>query len=387
MDERVDLTDAMKRSGTVIDWQNFDLNGPVIDKHSTGGVGDKVSLMLAPIVAACGGFLPMITGRGLGHTTGTVDKMNSIPGYQTDISNDTLKEVVQKVGCAIIGQTNDIAPADRRFYATRDITATVESVHLITSSILSKKMAAGLDALVMDVKFGSGAFMDSFEGGLELAESIVAVGNKSGLKTTALLTDMNQVLGKTAGNALETLEAVRFLKGEQVEDRLFDVTTGLCAELLVLGNLAKDANEGQKKAEEALSSGRAVEIFSKMVSVLGGPTDFVEKPESYIKSSPIQKAIYSKKSGYISRINAREIGLAIIELGGGRRKATDQIDLSVGFTEPAQIGQKIDEKTPLIIAHGQKEEHINHIEEKIQTAFEISDTPPVKGPVIARWVG
>src|SRR5215470_10431480 len=265
MPERVALTVAMRNSGTVLDWRGLDLKGPVIDKHSTGGIGDKVSLMLAPILAACGGFNPMISGRGLGHTGGTLDKLDSIPGYKSQPDLATFRRVVKEVGCAVIGQTDDLAPADRRLYAIRDVTATVESIGLITASILSKKLAAGLDALVMDVKTGSGAFMAKLEDSRELARSIVDVANGAGLKTSALITDMNQALGRKVGNALEIVEAVDYLTGKARETRLHEATLALAGELLALGGLAGNAEAGRAKAEGALASGKAAEIFGRMV--------------------------------------------------------------------------------------------------------------------------
>ncbi|MCL4160938.1 UNVERIFIED_CONTAM: hypothetical protein GTU68_035338, partial [Idotea baltica] len=267
LDERVALTVGMRDSGAVLEWPAMD--GPVIDKHSTGGVGDNVSLMLGPLIAACGGYVPMISGRGLGHTGGTLDKLDSIPGYQTMPDNRLFREVVRGCGVAIIGQTGDLAPADKRFYATRDVTATVESIDLITASILSKKLAAGLDALVMDVKTGSGAFMSEYEGAKGLAESIVGVANGAGVKTSALITDMNEPLAGCAGNALEVLDAIKFLRGENTRSRLDSVVMSLSAELLVLGGLAKERDEARLLLKKALESGKAAEVFSKMVSGLG----------------------------------------------------------------------------------------------------------------------
>src|SRR5882724_7054078 len=272
MPERIALTVAMRNSGTVLDWRGLSLPGPVIDKHSTGGIGDKVSLMLAPILAACGGFNPMISGRGLGHTGGTLDKLDSIPGYQSQPDLENFRKVVKEVGCAVIGQTDDLAPADRRLYAIRDVTATVESIPLITASILSKKLAEGLDGLVMDVKCGSGAFCDTEEMARDLAKSLVAVANRAGLPTVALITDMDCVLGRDVGNALEVAEAVFYLKGEGTrEPRLHEVVMSLAGEMLALGKLAPSVAAGRARAEAALEDGRAAEKFSRMVAALGGP--------------------------------------------------------------------------------------------------------------------
>jgi len=261
MAERVALTRAMMRSGDQLSWRDTGLDGPVLDKHSTGGVGDKVSLMLAPIVAACGAFVPMISGRGLGHTGGTLDKLESIPGYTTQPDNDRFRQVVREVGCAIIGQTGNLAPADKRFYAIRDVTATVESIALITASILSKKLAAGLEGLAMDVKTGSGAFAADIGMARELADSIVQVANGAGVRTTALITDMNQVLGVTAGNAVEVREAVDYLTGSRRDPRLHAVTMALAGEMLATGRLAPDPTEGRTMAERVLASGRAAETL------------------------------------------------------------------------------------------------------------------------------
>ena len=266
MPERVSLTMAMRDSGTVLDWKSLNLNGPIVDKHSTGGVGDVTSLMLGPMVAACGGYIPMISGRGLGHTGGTLDKLEAIPGFDIFPDDNRFREIIKDVGVAIIGQTSSLAPADKRFYATRDITATVDSIPLITASILAKKLAEGLDALVMDVKVGSGAFMPTYELSAQLAEAIVGVANGAGVRTTALLTDMNQVLASSAGNAVEVREAVQFLTGEYRNPRLFDVTMALCVEMLISGKLAKDDAEARAKLQAVLDNGKAAEIFGRMVA-------------------------------------------------------------------------------------------------------------------------
>lgn len=387
LDEKVHLTRAMKNSGKVINWQDLNLSGPILDKHSTGGVGDKVSLMLAPIIAACGGFCPMITGRGLGHTGGTADKLESIPGYNISPSFDNFQNIVQELGCAIIGSTGDFAPADKRFYSIRDVTACVESIDLITTSILSKKMAAGLDGLVMDVKFGSGAFMDTFGDASNLAKSIIDVAKKSGLSISALLTDMNENLGKTAGNAVEVHEAIDFLKNLRVEPRLYEVTVSLCSELLILGKIVDTQEEAESKIKTVIENGKAAETFQKMTVALGGPSDLIDKPERYLPDTPIMKPVFSKESGYINAINTREIGLCIIEMGGGRRHASDTIRYDVGFSQISGIGEKIDNKKPLCYIHAANEDQASEISKKIVNIFEIKDTPPVKGPVVAQWIG
>src|SRR5665213_965943 len=284
-EEAVALTVAMRDSGTVLDWS--DLPGPALDKHSTGGVGDNVSLMLAPALAACGAFVPMISGRGLGHTGGTLDKLDSIPGYTTAPDNALFRKVVKEVGCAVIGQTADLAPADKRLYGIRDVTATVESIPLITASILSKKLAARLGGLVLDVKTGTGAFMQKIEDSRGLAKSLVEVANGAGLRTSALITDMNEPLATAAGNAVEVMNAVEFLTGARVDERLWDVTVALGGELLALGQLAASDAEGREQIEAAFRSGHAAEIFGRMVAALGGPKDFIERPAKYLKPAPV----------------------------------------------------------------------------------------------------
>lgn len=352
MDERVALTSAMATSGTVMDWSAENLPGPVLDKHSTGGVGDKVSLMLAPVIAACGGYVPMLSGRGLGHTGGTLDKMDAIEGYVSQPDIALFKQTVRDAGCAIIGATPDLAPADRTIYAIRDVTATVESLDLITASILSKKLAAGLDALVMDVKFGTGAFMQDYADATALAESIVAVANGAGMPTVALLTDMNEVLGRTAGNAVEVKEAVDYLKGIDIDPRLHEVTAALTAELLVLGKLAKDTEEARRKIDAVLQSGAAAEKFARMVAALGGPKDFVETPEKYLKPAAVVRPFYPAASGTVTAMDARGIGIGIVELGGGRARPTDAVNHAVGLTDIAGIGTEVGAgAAPLCVIH------------------------------------
>jgi len=347
-EETVALTRAMAESGSRLAWH--DLDGPVLDKHSSGGVGDKVSLILAPIVAACGAYVPMISGRGLGHTGGTLDKMDSIPGYDTTPDLDRLHQVVRAAGCAIIGQTEDLAPADRRLYAIRDVTATVESIPLLVTSILSKKLAAGLDALVMDVKVGSGAFLPSFEQTRELARTLVEVANEAGLRCSALLTDMNQCLGRTAGNALEVREAIDVLRGRPAESRLREVTLALAAELLVIGG-ASEENAAAAAAARALDSGEAAERFARMVVALGGPKDLLERPERHLPEAPVRQAVHLERSGTVAAIDARALGLAVVGLGGGRRRITDTIDRGVGLAEVRAIGEEVGPDAPFAIVH------------------------------------
>ena len=380
LDERVALTRAMTYSGTVLHWEG--LGGPVLDKHSTGGVGDKVSLMLAPMVAACGGFVPMISGRGLGHTGGTLDKLSAIPGYKATPDLDTLRRVVRGVGCAIIGQTADLAPADQRIYAVRDVTATVESIPLICSSILSKKLAAGLQGLVMDVKTGSGAFMPDLKSARELAESIVRIATGAHLPTVALLTDMDEVLGTTAGNALEVAEAVDYLTGKAREQRLHQVTVALAGEMLALGKLAASPEEGRAKAQASLDSGAAAETFSRMVAALGGPTDFIERAPTYLAPAPVTRPVLARRGGVIARMNARDVGVAVIDLGGGRRKTTDAIDLTVGFSGFHPIGTPVAKGDVLAVVHAADEAGAVGAAATLEKVIVIADTAPAAHPII-----
>jgi thymidine phosphorylase len=373
VEERVALTHAMARSGAVLTW---DLPGPVLDKHSTGGIGDTVSLALAPAVAACGGFVPMISGRGLGHTGGTLDKLDAIPGYRSQPDLDTFRRVVRGVGCAIIGQTNDLAPADRRLYAIRGVTATVESIDLITASILSKKLAAGLHGLVKDVKVGSGAFMRDRESARALAESLVHVANQAGLPTTALLTDMDQPLASAAGNAVEVAYAVDYLTGQRREPRFHAVTVALAAEMLVLGGLAEARGEAERRIEEAIVSGRAAEVFARMVAALGGPSDLFERPENHLARAPVIRPVPPRTPGVVRFIATRDIGVAVVALGGGRTRPEDAIDPAVGFTGLASIGERVDDARPLGIVHARTEAAADTTAEALRHAYQIEDQPP-----------
>ncbi|MGY3865637.1 thymidine phosphorylase [Aeromonas bivalvium] len=387
MDERVALTCAMRDSGMVLAWDHLNLGGPIVDKHSTGGVGDVVSLMLGPMVAACGGFVPMISGRGLGHTGGTLDKLDAIPGYQTSVDNDRFLKVVKEAGVAIIGQTGDLAPADKRIYAVRDITATVESIAMITGSILSKKLASGLEALVMDVKVGSGAFMPTFEASEELAKSIVAVANGAGCRTSALLTDMNQVLASSAGNAVEVREAVRYLTGEYRNPRIHEVTLALCAEMLISAGLASDDSDARRKLQAVLDNGKAAEIFGRMVTGLGGPVDFMERYDAYLPKAAIVRPVYAAQSGFVTAMDTRELGLAVVAMGGGRRAAGDKLDYAVGLTDFIRLGQSVEADKPLALIHAQTEAQFAEAARMVQAAVKIGDTRPKALPEVYRRIG
>ena len=386
MPERVSLTMAMRDSGTVLDWKSLNLNGPIVDKHSTGGVGDVTSLMLGPMVVACGGYVPMISGRGLGHTGGTLDKLEAIPGFNIFPDDNRFRKIIKDVGVAIIGQTSSLAPADKRFYATRDITATVDSIPLITGSILAKKLAEGLDALVMDVKVGNGAFMPTYELSGLLAEAIVGVANGAGVRTTALLTDMNQVLASSAGNAVEVRESVQFLTGEYRNPRLFDVTMALCSEMLLSGNLARDDADARAKLQAVLDNGKAAEIFGRMVAAQDGPSDFVENYDKYLPTAAIQKPVYADKAGFVSAMDTRDLGLAVVSMGGGRRQASDIIDYSVGLTDMARLGDKVDTSHPLAVIHAKDENSWQEAAKAVKAAIKLDDKAPEETPTVYRRI-
>lgn len=381
MDERVSLTKHMMNSGKVLRWDDLNLNGPIVDKHSSGGVGDKVSLMLAPIVAACGGYVPMISGRGLGHTGGTLDKLESLPGYNVMPSETHFRKTVSSVGCAIIGQTSQLAPADQRLYSIRDVTATIESVGLITASILSKKLAAGLDALVMDVKTGNGSFCDTREMAYEVGRSIVDVATGAGIPTRCLITDMNSVLGKNVGNSVEVLECIEFLTSPNKADpRLLKLTLDLAAHMVQISGLESDFNAAYLKVESALNSGTAAEIFGKMVSELGGPRDILKNPLIHLTPPPIVKAIPANKSGYITSMDVRKIGLSLVSLKAGRVKSSDTIDHSIGLSGVVQIGQFVSAGDPLAIAQVRHLNDIDYLKEELSNAINITEDIQPNGP-------
>ena len=378
-DEAVGLTMAMRDSGTVLKW---DLPGPVVDKHSTGGIGDNVSLMLAPMLAACGCYVPMISGRGLGHTGGTLDKLDSIPGYKTSPDNELFRKVVSEVGCAIIGQTADLAPADKRLYGIRDVTATVESVPLITASILSKKLAAGLQHLVMDVKCGNGAFMEKREDAVTLAKSLVSVANGAGLKTTALITDMDEPLANCAGNSLEVLHAVRFLKNELSGTRIHEVTVRLGMELLLSSGIETDAANARTELETTLQSGQAADVFGEMITALGGPANFIDAPKLHLRAAKFAQPVYADEEGTVSSIATRELGLAVIELGGGRWRVEDKIDHAVGLHQLLGKNSRADKNTPLCIIHAADEAAYERAAKIVKVAYAIGDTTAELPPVL-----
>jgi thymidine phosphorylase len=376
------LTLAMADSGVRLRWDELIGRGPVIDKHSTGGVGDKVSFLLAPIAAACGCFVPMISGRGLGHTGGTLDKLDAIPGYRSMPSVEEFRRVVRSVGCAIIGQTDDLAPADRRLYAIRDVTATVESIPLITASILSKKIAAGLDALVMDVKTGSGAFMQTLEEARALARSIIGVAATAGLRAHAVISDMSQTLGWSVGNALEIAEVVAFLKGEAREARLAEVVFALVAEMLIMAGLADEPAQARRQANAAVDSGQAAERFARMVLELGGPSDLLTHAPRHLPKAPLIEPIFPATEGYVARVDARGVGNLLVELGGGRQVAGQRLDLAVGFSEVAGIGTPVGRDRPLAMVHARSEEQVRRATEVLRTMVALSEEPTPPPPIV-----
>lgn len=379
-EEQMALTFAMRDSGRVLDWSG--LQGPVVDKHSTGGVGDLVSLILAPVMAACGAYVPMISGRGLGHTGGTLDKLESIPGFSTALGIGDFRRLVSLNGLAIVGQSAELVPADRRLYAVRDETATVASVPLIVSSILSKKLAEALDALVLDIKCGSGAFMTEADDALGLARELCGVAAAAGLPCSALVTDMEQPLAWSAGNALEVREAIEFLRGDARHERLLEVVLELSAELLQLAGLAGARDEGRSLALSALDSGRAAERFAAMVSAQGGPTNLLDDAQAILPSAALVKAVYPDCAGLVTRIDSRAIGLAVVTLGGGRRRAADVIDPAVGVTALARPGQQVSPQAPLAIVHAAGAAEWQRAAGMVRAAMVIGSQSPAPGPVV-----
>jgi thymidine phosphorylase len=376
---RVALTRAMRDSGRVLAW---DLPGPVIDKHSTGGIGDCVSLLLAPALAACGAYVPMISGRGLGHTGGTLDKLEAIPGLRTGLTEDALRAQLREVRCAIVSASAEIAPADRRLYAIRDVTGTVESIDLITASILSKKLAAGLEALVLDVKVGSGAFMKTLEDARALAGALVSAAQGAGCMTAALVTDMSQPLATAAGNALEVIEVMETLTGTSVNTALWDLTAALGGEALSLGGLAADPQDGAGRIVQALESGAAAEVFARMVVAQGGPSDFVERWPDRLPSAPVMREVPCPAAGYIAAVDGEALGLAVVRLGGGRQREGDRINPSVGLSDLAGIGEEASRDLPLAIVHAATEAAAEAAAQAVQAAYTIVPGVPEEPPLI-----
>ena len=370
--QRRSLTMAMARSGRVLSWSDKPgLHGPILDKHSTGGVGDKVSLVLAPLVAACGGVVPMISGRGLAHTGGTLDKLEALPNYNAYPTEAQLLSALQQAGCAIIGASEDLAPADRRLYAIRDVTATVESVSLVTSSILSKKLAAGLQALVMDVKVGSGSFTPTLAQAQELAQSLVSVAASAGLPTRALITDMNQVLGHTVGHALEVQEALDVLMNRPCDERFRTLCLQLSAHLLHLGGLQADVQAAERALDRALKSGAAAERFARMVAALGGPSDVLK--DARLSQAPVCIPVPAPFRARVVGLDVKALGLAVMHLGGGRMKAGQPIDPVVGLTQVQGLGCSVGSGQPLALVQARTQGQAEDAVARIQAAFELAE--------------
>ncbi len=381
--EKVMLTLAMRDSGDVLKW---DLPGPVLDKHSTGGVGDAVSLPLAPALAACGAYVPMISGRSLGHTGGTLDKLESIPGYKTDLGIAKMRQIVGDVGCAIVSASGQIAPADKRLYAVRDVTATVESIDLITASILSKKLAAGLDYLVLDVKMGSGAFMKTAAEAKTLAQSLVKTANGAGCKTSALITDMNQPLASAMGNALEVMSAVELLTVGHVQSPMAKVTIELGAEALLLCGLAKTRAEAVAKLQRVIENGRAAEIFGAMIAAQGGPADFVDRWRDRLPAAPVVRDVMAVQSGRVLEIDGAALGMAVVHLGGGRLVDGARIDPSVGLGRVVRLGEMVDEYTPLALVHAPNPDAADQAAKMVRAAITIGSGEAPVPPLIQQRI-
>lgn len=375
---RVSLTLAMRDSGDRLRWN---CNGPVLDKHSTGGVGDCVSLVLAPALAACGAFVPMISGRGLGHTGGTLDKMEAIPGLRTGVDETSFKEIVKAAGCAIVSATAEIAPADKRLYAVRDVTATVESLDLITASILSKKLAAGLEGLVLDVKVGSGAFMKTPDDARALAESLVNTANLAGCPTSAVISDMNQPLAPSLGNALEVAECMQVLTGEK-GGALAELSVALGGVLLANAALVPDLEAGMSKMVAALESGRAADHFGRMVAAMGGPVQFVDNWQRFLPEATVIREVPAPESGYVTAINGEALGLAVVELGGGRQVESDVVNPSVGFSEVVRLGDQVSKGQPMLRIHAAREDAALRAAQTVVRAIEIGTKAPNVPPLV-----
>ena len=378
---RVALTQGMRDSGDVMTW---DLPGPVIDKHSTGGVGDCVSLILAPVLAACDTYVPMISGRGLGHTGGTLDKLEAIPGLNINVSEKQLRLITREVGCAIVSATGQIAPADRRLYAIRDVTATVESVDLSTASILSKKLAAGLESLILDVKCGSGAFMKTPDEARALARALVDAANGAGCRTAALISDMNQPLAPALGNAVEVAVCMEVLAGNTaVAPRLYDLTVALCAQLLVMQG--EDAASANHRVSTAISSGAAMERFAQMIAALGGPPDMAHDWHTHLPKASVVGEVTAPETGFITAMDGEALGLVVVGLGGGRRVETDRVDPAVGLTEMVGLGDAVTRGDPLCVLHAADEDTAVAVARAVQAAISIGDAPP-QGPLIIEGI-
>lgn len=384
--ERDDLTQAMLYSGDVMDLSDIDL--PKVDKHSTGGVGDKTSLVIAPLLAACGVAVPMISGRGLGHTGGTLDKLESIPGYNVDLTTEEFRRIVKTCGFAMSGQTADIAPADKKLYALRDATATVPYIPLIVASIMSKKLAEGLDALVLDVKTGSGAFMQGYDDSVRLAEALVQTGNNAGVRTQALVTDMRQPLGRYVGNAVEVYECVKILRGETLsgsEDTL-ELSVELTARLLVSAGIAADIDKARELANSKLQNGEALEKFRDNCALQGADASVCDGPEMLLANGLNEYRVTSKTDGFVAEADARSIGEAVVIIGGGRTKAEDNVDHAVGYSCEAKIGDEVKAGDVLGVLYCRKPADAERVSEKLENAYKINVEPPTRSELVKKAI-
>jgi pyrimidine-nucleoside phosphorylase len=373
--EQQALTEAMLNSGNILDFT--DIPKPKADKHSTGGVGDKTSIIIAPLVAACGVCVPMISGRGLGHTGGTLDKLESIPGYRVNLSATEFKQVLDQVGYAMAGQTAELAPADKKMYALRDATSTVESIPLIVASIISKKGAAGLDAMIIDVKVGNGAFMREESRAEALAHALVSTGNSCGIKTRALLTDMNQPLGGMVGNSLEILECINLLRREANEAArpVLDLSMELCAHMLVLANVDETIEAAHERLDKVLKSGKALECLQKNVAAQGGDPRVCDAPQDFLPLVSETVKVESPRSGFITRVDTTEIGHAIAAIGGGRVRIEDTVDPTVGFTSELKLGDQVRAGDAIGVVYCGDSDAAAEAARRIQAAYEIGDAP------------
>lgn len=378
------LTLAMRDSGEIFDWRNESLPGPVLDKHSTGGIGDLVSLALGPMLAACGAWVPMIAGRGLAHTGGTVDKLEAIPGYCSQPEPELLRSTLRKAGVAIIGPGERIAPADQRLYAIRDVTATVDCIPLIVASILSKKLAAGLDALVLDIKTGNGAVMTDPNRGRELATRMIDTAAEAGLRACALLTDMSEPLARSAGNALEVQETLRMLRGEPADARLMEVALALGIEVMMLGGLAASADAARAALKNSLASGAAAERFARMVASLGGPVDFMERPDRYLAAAPVVVDVPAARDGFVTAIDTRALGFVVVALGGGRTSPGQAVDPAVGLDQLVSLGELIRVGEPLARVHAATADAARRAAPAVTRAYAIGEAPPARPQLIER---
>ncbi len=381
------FTLAMRDTGDILDWRAESPPGPVLDKHSSGGIGDLVSLALGPMLAACGAWVPMISGRGLAHTGGTLDKLEAIPGYDTRPAPAVIRSTLRAAGVAIIGAGGRIAPADQRLYSIRDVTATVDCIPLIVASILSKKLAAGLDALVLDVKTGNGAVMTDPAQGRELGRRMIHTAAEAGLRASAFLTDMSEPLARSAGNALEVREAIGILRGEPADARLLEVTLTLGCDVMVLGGLAADARAARAMLEKSLASGAAAERFARMVACLGGPADIVERPERHLAAAPVVVDVPAPGDGFVTAIDTRALGLAVVGLGGGRTAPGQAVDPAVGLDRLASLTQEVRAGAPLARVHAASADAAREAAEAVTRAYKIGDSPPARPALFERIEG